>query len=84
MLLDKLVISMVYLPPDAHEYSTLFETRLTLPVAAKLDLSVGVVEGFLPYTEHPPGAQRSCQPAVRSPRTEKNSGPNASVGNILA
>ena len=36
MLLDNLVTNMVYLPPDAHDYPTLSEVRLTLPVAAKL------------------------------------------------
>ena len=34
------------------------EAHLTLPVAAKLDLSTDVMEGFLPYTEHPPDAPR--------------------------
>ena len=76
MLLDKLMINMVYLPPDAHDHSTLFEARLTLPVAARLDLSVAVVEGFLSYTQHPPDPDAQ--------RSDNNcSGWNASVGDIL-
>ena len=52
MLLDELVTNMVYTPPEAHGRPTLFEARLTLPAAAKLELFMDVVKGFLQYTEH--------------------------------
>ena len=57
VLLDELVTNMVYTPPEAHSRPTLFEARLTLPAAAKLELSMDVVKGFLRDTEHPLDAQ---------------------------
>ena len=83
MLLDELVTNMVYTPPEAHGRPTLFEARLTLPAAAKLELSMDVVKGFLRYTEHPPDAQRGWDlpPAVLIPIATAPA-PNVSVGDI--
>ena len=60
---------LVYTPPEAHGRPTLFEARLTLPAAAKLEISMDVVKGFLRYTEHPPDAQRGWDlpPAILIP-----------------
>ena len=45
MLLDGLLI-------ETRNCPTLFEARLTLPVAAKLGLFMDVVKGFLQRAEH--------------------------------
>ena len=76
MPLDEPATDVVYMPPEAHGRPTLFEARLTLPVAARLDLSVAVVEGFLSYTQHPPDPDAQCS-------GNNCSGRNASVGDIL-
>lgn len=57
MPLDELVNNMVCTPPEAHACPTLFEERLTLSAAAKLELFMDVVKEFLRYTEHPLDAQ---------------------------
>ena len=54
VLLDELMTNMVYMPPEVHSHPTLFEAHLTLPAAAKLELSMDVaVKGLLWDTEHP-------------------------------
>ena len=45
--------------------------RLTLPAAAKLELSMCIMKGFLRYTEHSLDAQRGWDlPFVRDPHAD--------------
>ena len=84
MLLDELVTSMVYTPPEVHNYPILFGVRLTLLAAAKLELFMDVVKGSLWYTEHPLYTQHGWDlpPTVLVPITTTPA-PNTLVGDIL-